>query len=992
LRKIAIASLLSLTIPVIAQMDRGTITGTITDATGARVDQADVIIQSNSTGVENRSITNSAGVFTVSSLQTDTYTITIRSAGFAPIKIENVTLSAGQTRSLDTKLTMASVTSDVQVSSDSDLAKASAEIGGVISGEQARELPLNGRSYVSLVSLVPGVIDTGSGGGSQQSVRFAGQSNEDNTWRLDGVDNSGINHSYQKVNARLQPSTEAIAEFRAYSLGYGADLGGSPGGQVVLVSRSGSNQYHGSGWEFIRNNIFDAAPWGSHGTLPPLRLNDFGGNFGGAAIKDKLFFFVNYEGLRQNQTQVKTGYVPSASFAASVLAANPGMAPILKQYPTGTVATSNPSVMQWYGNGRSVDTEDSGLARVDYHVNSKMNVFARYNTDHFSLTAPGDLTANAFTTLTTPNLALGATNTISPTLINDFRFGVNRAEFGQGSTNVLPYSVVVSGLTTLDNNTANVRYDTSYNTVDDVTMVRGRHTVKFGANIRRIQENKQSPSLANQVFTYQNLTTFAANQLQSDSYAGTVPLTGQRMTQWAGYVMDTFQVSPSLTLTYGLRYEYFGVDHEVEGRGVVYDPLNCPNVQCPAGTSWYQPNLLDFSPRVGFAYSPQWLGGKTVVRGGFGIYYGDGQFGGLGIPPVNISNNYTLVAGKNLNLSFPDTVFLGQAQTSFSPQASPTNRKDTAVKEYTLSIQHELPKNTVMQVAYYGTRSQHVFSDWTLNGYLPGTTTRPYAGYSTLDYRATYNDANYNALQVGLNRNFTSGLLISANYQWSHSLDNGGSGGGEADIPQNFNCHSCEYASSGSDMRHYFTTSTVWKLPVGAGHSFLGNAHGLTQALLGGWEMTGIGTAHSGLPINVTVARSTSSLPDGLTKNQRPNLVPGVPLYIGDFLNPAAFSMPANGTWGNAPRNVARAPGLWQIDAALSKRFAITEKFGLSFRAEAFNLFNIAHYGTPNSVWAPATSTSSNPNNFGVITSSFNNNPVGIGTPRELQFMLRADF
>ncbi len=231
----------------------------------------------------------------------------------------------------------------------------------------------------------------------------------------------------------------------------------------------------------------------------------------------------------------------------------------------------------------------------------------------------------------------------------------------------------------------------------------------------------------------------------------------------------------------------------------------------------------------------------------------------------------------------------------------------------------------------------------------------------------------------------------------SHSIDNGGLGGGEAVIPQDINCKRCEIASSDQDLRNYFAASTIYRLPVGRGRQFLSNSSKVTDLLVGGWQVGGIGTARSGLPINVTTSRSASALPDQLNKNQRPDLVPGVPLYLqnrtpGNWLNVAAFAAPANGVHGNAPRNVARAPGLWQMDMSLQKRFAATERLGVSFRAEAFNLFNVAHYGTPVTVWAAPIATSANPNNFGVITSSFNNNPVGTGTPRELQFMLRLDY
>ena len=979
-----------MTMPLMAQTDRATVTGVVTDPSGARIAAVDITITSKTTGIARHTKSNGEGLFTLSSFPTGTYKATFQAASFAVQEVEDIHLDVGQIYSLPVKMGVSSLQTQVEVNAaDSELDQSSAEIGGVVHGAQAQDLPLNGRNYVSLVALVPGAIDSGTG--TQDQVRFAGLSAEDNSWHLDGIDNSGINHQYQKVAIRLQPSTEAIAEFRANSAAYGADQGGTPGGQIELVSRSGSNKFHASAWEFLRNTYFDATPWGTVGTVPTLHLNNFGANLGGPILHNRLFFFANWESLRQAQNLSLTGTVPSASYRAAVLAKSPALGAILNEYPTGTTAIAgNANAVTWYGHGPSTDREDSGLARLDFHVDSRTDAFIRYSTDHYAVQTPGNLTGLGFTTLTTPNIVLGATTAFSAYFMNNVRFGFNRAAFTQGETNTLPYSVVVTGaFTNLDDATGSVRNDNSFTFVDDATFVHGRSTIKAGVTVRRIQENKASPSVADEIYTFASTTNFMNNLMDSDSYAGIVPLTGQRMTQSFGYIVDQFQFSRQLTLNAGMRYEYFGVDHEVQGRGIVVDPLNCTNVICPTGTGWYRPNLTDFSPRLSLAYSPERLRGKAVIRAGYGIYYGDGQFGNLGTPIGNLSNKYTLTQQQAPGLSFPVTPYLAAASTSFSPSGSPLNRKDTAVNEWTLSVQGDVMRRTTAQVAYFGTHASHVFSDVTLNGINPATGKRPYTGYSTIDYRGSSNDANTHAFQASVRRDFSTGLLLSANYELSHSLDNGGIGGGEADIPQDYSCHLCEYSSSDQDMRHYFSASSIWRLPVGRGQAFLGQASRLEDLLLGGWQISGIGTARSGLPINVTISRSTSALPDQLNKNQRPDLVPGVSLYAvnktpSHWLNAAAFSTPATGVHGNAPRNVARAPGLWQFDTSVQKRFPVTERVGVTFRAEAFNVFNVAHYGTPAHVFAGS--------NYGVITTPFSSNAVGTGTPRELQFMLRTDF
>jgi hypothetical protein len=993
MKKLLILFLLSV-MPLVAQTDRATVTGTVTDPSGRRVAGANLVITSDSTGLERLTKTNEAGVYTVSSLDTGSYKVTVEASGFAQFLVEGLTLDVGQTRTLDAKLVVAGEVTSVEVV-DSGLSKSSAEIGGVVHGKQAQDLSLNGRSFVGLVSLVPGAIDSGTG--TQQDVRFAGLSDEDNTWHLDGVDNSGINHQYQKVDLHLQVSTEAIAEFRANGVAYSADQGGSVGGQIEVVSKTGGAQFHGAAWEFIRNNIFDASPWGAAGFLPALRRNNFGANLGGPILKKKLFFFANYEAVHEVLNTPITGTVPSASYRAQVAAQQPVLAPLINAYPIGQIAIS-PTSMTFNGTGKQVTREDSGLIRVDYHINDRMNAFVRFNTDHYTQTAPDNLPpSTGFNNLNTPNAAIGVQNTFTSKFFNDFRFGFNRAEFLQGQTTPFAFALQISPFTSIGNPSGSIRNDNSFTEVDDATFLAGRHTIKAGVTVRRVQENKASPNTPDDTLEYTNTTTFLQNLIDSDTYNGTVPLTGQRMTEYFGYILDQYKVNSTLNLNVGLRYEYFGVNHEVLGRGISVDPLNCPNVICPSSIGWYSPNLLDLSPRISAAWSPETFHGKTVFRTGFGVYYGFGQFGGLSAPISNLtSEKYTLTQAQVPGLSYPVNPLQAAASGSSSPSGAPINRRDTAVDEWTLSIQQEIAKQTIFQIAYFGTSVSHAFSDTTLNGINPATGKRPYAGYSTIDYRGTFNHGSTNAFQTSLQRNVSKDLSLSANYEWSHSIDNGGLGGGEADAPQNIACPRCERASSDQDMRSYFSASTIWQLPIGRGRRFLNSGSRTADLFLGGWQLSGIGSARSGLPLNVTLSRSASALPDQLNKNQRPNLIPGASLYPvnkspQNWLNYAAFTTPANGTWGDLGRNAVRGPRHWQIDPALSKRFPITERVGTTFRAEAFNVFNHAQYGKPSVNWAPA-GTVPNPNNYGVITKAYNTNTAGSGGPRDLQFSLKVDF
>jgi hypothetical protein len=992
MKRILLLLVLFSSLPMMAQTDRGTLTGTVTDPSGSRVVGARLVVRSLATGVDLQTTTNKDGIYVVTPLATGIYQVTVESVGFAQSRFERVGLDVGQSRTLDVKLTLAGVVTRVEVQPDAGLSKSSAEIGGVVNGKQAADLPINGRSFIGLIDLVPGAIDSGTGQG--QDVRFGGLSDEDNTWHLDGIDNSGINNPFVDVNMRLQVSTEAIAEFRANSVAYSADQGGSPGGQIEEVSKTGGDRLTGSTWEYIRNSVFDAAPWDAAGQLPGLHYNDFGANLGGPILKKKLFFFANYEGSREKINQILTGIVPTPAFQAQVAALQPELAPLIDAYPAGQIDIDSVS-MRWFGSGPQATSENSWLGRVDWHINDKMSVFVRFNDDAYTSSKPDAINPlTAFHNESEPSAVIDVQNTFSPTFVNDFKYGFNRTVSLEGQTTQLPFLLNIPPFTTLDTSSGTTRNDNSFSFIDEVTLLRGKHTIRAGVTFLALQENKASPNSPDWELSYNNTTDFLNNVMNTDYFRGANPLTGARLKEWYGYILDQYKASSTLNMNVGLRYEYFGQDHEVLGRGVSVDPLHCPNVVCPASYPWYYPNVLDLSPRVSLAWSPAAFHGKTAVRAGFGIYYGNGQFGSLSNPVDNIATDYTLY-----NQSYPVTPNSGVGQASNSPTGMNIHRKDTAANEWTLSIQQQVARQTIFQVAYFGTGVEHAFNDTVTNGANPITGLPTYPGYALgFEYKEFTDHASTNALQVGVQRDFSTGLQLSVNYELSHSINNGGIGGGESDTPENVNCMRCERASSDQDMRHYFTASSVWQIPVGQGHTLLGGASHAINEIVGGWQLSTMAYVRSGLPLNVTVNRSTSELPDQLNQNQRPDRVPGVPLYPAHkttalWLNPAAFSYPAQGTWGNLGRNAVRAPGVWQIDPSLQKRFALTARVALTFRAEAFNVLNVAQYGQPNANWAPPEAgVSNNPNSYGLISNSYNTNPTGTGTPRELQFGLKVAF
>jgi hypothetical protein len=975
-----------------AQTDRATLTGVVTDPSRSVVPGARVSLQAAATGIEYVALTNSAGVYTFSGLLVGQYTASIAVAGFEPLQIQNFTLEVGETRTLNVALRVGSVSSSVTVVDASpDLNLTSSEVGGVITGKQTEALPVNGRYWASLMALIPGAISSGTG--TQDSIRFAGLSQEDNNFRFDGVDATGINHQYVKEAARLQFPMESIAEFKASTAVYSADVGGMAGGQVSMVSKTGTNDFHGSVYEYLRNSFFDARLFTAT-SVSPLRLNNFGASFGGPIVRDKLFFFANYEAVRQMFYKQNSGNVPTDAYRAQVAQTSPALAELINAYPKGTLPTADPNALLWMTSGPNPTNEDAGLIRLDYAMNDKTAASLRFNTNAYR-TNGVTLAEQSTTTMNTPNAVIDVQHRFSPSIMNDTRLGFNRDDYlavGDGKT---PYSLTIPGFAGFALGDYSSRIDNSYTLIDDATFYRGRHTIKAGVEMRRMQENKVHP-LALQSLSYLSQADFIKNKLDSYTYTAPGIETQARKNPYFFYVLDQFKIRPNLTLNAGLRYEYFGVDYDKNNVGLVFDPFTCGLQYCPPGTSFYFPNKHDFSPRIGIAWSPEALHGKMAIRSGFGVFYDDGQFGGLYGASTNIGLNFSLAQKNVPGLAYPMTPFLGAAAHNISYSAKDRHRKDIAVDEWNISVEQELVKDTTLQVTYLGTKGTHLFrKDLLLNGIDPATGKYPFGSLTNSTIGWVTNDANskLHALQVGLRRNLSQGILISANYQWSHGLSDGSNGGGESDVPQNMSCRSCEYGATDFDVRHNFTTSAIWIVPVGKGHQLLGNASQLANSLLGGWQLSGIGMARTGMPGNVTLSRSASALPDGLNTKQRPDVVPGQSIYPATqtaalWLNPYAFAIPANGKWGNAPRNAVRVPGIWQGDMSMEKRFPVSERMAISFRADMFNIFNRAQIGKPNVKWTdPKNGTT-----FGAITSAFTSSAIGTGTPRQMQFMLRLTF
>jgi len=962
-----------------AQSSNATLQGSVTDSGAGVIPGVTVKLESPSTGLRRDAVTNVAGVYVFNFLPAGRYVITAELSGFKSVKHDDVTLEIGQTRELNIRLEVGRVEEVINVAGTATvLDRTSAAIGTVIGSSQLKQLPLAGRHWATLMMLAPGAINTGEG--THLSIRFVGRARDDNNWTFDGVDATGVKDPRQDSTARLIISTESVAEFRVSSSMYSAASGTAAGGQVQLISKTGSNQFHGTAYDFVRNDTFDAKPFRTVGANPPFTLNQFGGNVGGPVLPGRTFFFTNYEGLRQRQTQSFVRFVPSAAFRAAAPAA---LAPVVSQWPAGTGPTIDPNIDEWRIDQKVTADENAGLVRVDHRFSDATTMFGRYNFDRAVIVSPTD-TGYTNGRLNPANFIFQVQRIFSPNVVNELKFGYNASLRNDLRDGPVPQQIGVIGFVNLTGSQTTIEEGRSFSLLNDLAVLRGRHNFKVGGEIRRIfvaVGEGDTTSLA-----YSSRPDFLANRLNSFSITNFPVVEGQRW-YYVGYLQDDIKWRPNLTINAGVRYEYYSVVKEKEDRGKVFR-LSCGGF-CPDGTSWYKPDRNNFDPRVGLAWVPARFKDKTVIRAGFGIFHGPGQNDDVFAPIDNAGSRINLDRLAAPALSYPIEPFLALAKTvGNAARGLDENRVDLYANHYSVSIQQALPWRLATQIGYVGNQAHHLLDRSYINTIDPATGRRPLANFSRVDIKSSNSNANFNGLQLSLQRPMSAGVLLGAQYMWSHAFDVGALGGGESTAPQNVSCRSCEYGPTNQDIRHTLTVNGVYELPVGEGRRFLRDGGPLAH-VFGGWQLSGVMQARTGRPLTITVTRGVADLPDGNNSDQRPNRVPGVsPIPAtqtpDQWLDIAAFAVPVRGTWGDSGRNILRGPGLLQVDLALQKRFTIAGARNVEFRWEAFNAINRVNLANPGT----NISTSAT---FGRITGPLNRG-YGTGTARQMQFMFRFNF
>ncbi len=1019
------------------------IVGLVKDQEGKIIAEASIVATGQKSTIKRKIKSEPDGGFVLAEIPPDTYEIS------ATCDICNdvssvVEVGAGQTRSIE--LTLDTKSNSTEISIDKHAATldaTSARLGSNATAGEIEAIPVNGRTYGPLALAIP--LVSNSAGADFQALRFGGMSNQQNRYRLDGVDASSVVSAapgfvpVSGVQFRLRTSVDSVQEFRVDAAMYPAEDGFGAGGQFKLVSKSGGADWHGGLSEYLRNDKLNARNFFDGVTKTGLHMNQFGGNAGGALKKDKLFVFASLEGLRQSAglNILESAPSPHARQNADLL-----ILPLLNLLGATSLPTQDPDVNAASRAATATESENNANIRVDYVANLRNRGFLRYSRTAGNQVVPDNTTtARSISSNTRPDNAVFSWNTeLNAKMINQVTIGLNRAPVNVGVTgggaDAYGIRVIVGGaadnfaspgglvqMVNGDWGRGALYHGSSWNFSDHLDLLLSSHSVKVGGEARMVRMPLQT--MGGTVYRFLNPDTLLSNSDADVTYTGDVPLRVALQTQWAGYVQDEWRLRPNLVLNLGLRYEYASATREQNNKASIFDPYAFTVRQAAGG--FYEASKLGFAPRLALAWSPERARGNTVVRTGVGIYQGPLTILDT-IQPIQNSAIRSFIRGSIFPQ--PPSVLTGdeaqRAPYAFDASSFAHPQRNIV---FSTSVQQSLPGQFVGQIGYGGILSRHLVQQATSNlgrSVDPdtGDIVRPNDSFGAIQYLTSGGTSSYHAFQSGLTRRFVDMLTISASYTWAHSIGDS-LGTGEAQAAQNPNCLACEKASNNFDTKHTVNLSAVYSLPFGARQKYF--SKGLVGALAADWALAGSFNAHSGLPLNVVIDRPDEIYRDGSTYyspygfvpdsasatvnvpyggedrgSQRPNLVPGVNPYQtggGPWLNPTAFSIPLPGTMGNLGRNAFRGPGFSQIDLQLSRSIRISERVRIELRGEGFNVANHTNFAPPTTELqdqlldaSPGSGYSSRiATGFGQLNSTVGRT-VGLGTSRQVQVGVRVVF
>jgi hypothetical protein len=1083
-----------------AQFETSEVLGTVTDPSKGAVSKATVTLTNQGTGIQMQATTDESGSYDFLNVKVARYNLTVEEPGFLKFTTE-VRVDVGTRQRVDATMQVGAITESVVVSAAAAMIQTdSSELSQVIGTQTVAELPLNGRNYADLALLSanavksPIAVSFGPTGTPREgSFNVNGMRSTYNNFLLDGLDNNAYSTSNQGYSAQLvQPSPDALSEFKVITSNYSAEYGRVGGAVVNASMKSGTNQFHGDIYEFLRNTDLNATGFLFAPTVkPPLQRNQFGMTFGGPIVKNKLFFFTDYEGYRQLQhynnfdsiptlndrsgilpvTVVNplTGVVYKAGTQIPIQTLNPFAASVLSQLPSVTSATRSNDLPELL---LIRDYSDKFDVKLDDQINDHMTAFLRFSQriEHqfFQPDIPGASGGNVNGTIHAfdQNSSAGYTWTLSPNSLLEGRFGFSRILAGKSPSNLglpvnfpgfpfagLPTSANlagglnsqnISGFSQLGRQTSNPQFQnpTSFDPKINYTMIRGRHSIKMGYEFLAIRtevldvnplygEDQFTSGFSKPTCTQLGLAAGCAVPSDSASYnladfifgtpsiinLGTNLVTNLRQHVHSLYAQDDYRVTSKLTLNLGLRWDFATPLYERDNKWSDFNPANDTMTPATGGSlynrSLVHPNYKDFGPRLGLAYS---IDTKTVVRSGYGISYTFFNRPGSSEEGINAPQALFGVISQSIPPGGPVPASFLTTQNSFTTNISnpatfnpansnvvyiPANSPWPYVQNWFLSVQRQLPKNTVVELAYNGNHSLNlpILGDYNqANPNAPGGTLNvparvPIPSYGPITWVDPVGNNNYNGLSARIEHRFGDGLYFLNSFTWGRALGDSEqaleyySGNYEAN-PQNIHNLGAEYGPSSFDVKLNNVTSIVYQLPFGRGRKYGASLNGWEDAVVGGWEVNNINTAHTGTPLDViytpTAAYAVSSLSNDYRGQplQRPNVFGSAASQttlqmLNTYFAGYTFSLPpVNAPFGNLGRNAFRAPGFEQWDLAADKTFQIHEDIRLQFRSEFFNVLNHTNFGIPDTKTTDAA--------FGTIRTTY--------PARQIQFALKLLF
>jgi hypothetical protein len=1042
----------------------------VRDASGGVVPGAKVTLTSAQTGISVVKTSGDDGNYEFVAVRPGTYVVTAEKTGFAIALVDNVQVQVAARLRVDLQMPVGQVTEKVEVTATSPLLETdSSQRGQVISGDQTRALPLLSREYSSLALLTTGVKLGGSSlttGNTPREGAFNvnGLRSVFNNFLIDGVDNNAYGTSNQGFsNQVMQPAPDAIGEFKVVTNNMSAEYGRAAGATINVSYRSGTNQVHGAGWEFLRNDKLNATGFFKPANgKPSIDRHQFGGVAGGPIVKNRAFFFGDYEGQRQTRkvtaiSSIATPAQRQGIFAVDVRDPRSGTV-----YPAGTaipmtafarkVLAALPETTS-AGNSNNYSTLQSFTAdydkangKIDLQASPTVSLFGRYgfrNLDTFdqpNIPLPSGGAGNGAIYARNRQAVFGATWTPSGTSLLEARFGYSWTQAGKnppalGSTSAqeqfglpglpndprisggLP-TILITGYSDLGRQATNPQwqYPTVYNPKVNYTWTRGAHSFKTGYEFQWIATEVQdvNPLYGRDTYngTFSKPTPTAAGGnlfnladfelgLRAQYALSSVLVAHLRRNMHFGYLQDDWRASSKLTLNLGLRYEYSTPYWERDNILSNYDPAQNALVKAGGGSlgerALIDPDKNNFGPRLGFAYT---VTPSTVIRGGYGISYVHfSRAGGGDLLPINGPQ----VVNAVINQDNPSAASFVPAEqgypagladpSRFNPLLAnitymPRDFHSSPVQSWYLSLQRQLTRNMLLDVAYVGNRADDLLLFANYNQAAPNNAAgtialanrRPIAGFADITYAFNGGKSRYKALQTKFEWRMSRDLTVLSSLTLSKSRDNGSqsleNANGNFPAPQDFHHLDADFGVSEYDQPYNSTTSFVWGLPFGK------NASPLVDALIGGWQLAGINRINAGEPITLTYTPGATFVVSGIAQdfrganNYRANvscdpMASDAERTISNWFNKACVAVPGDPSqpFGNAGRNSVRGPKFWQMDLAMSKRFALGGPAAFEFRLEAFNLLNHTNFRSPNGNRSSGA--------FGTITSTFD--------PRQLQ-------